>query len=208
MSVAALVGFQPTLSVWRETGHGVTSFLRGWHFNPLSPCGERHRLEVFRELSGEFQPTLSVWRETERIARRLHKLVISTHSLRVERDKARTPCRYARRYFNPLSPCGERRVVVRGAEHSVHISTHSLRVERDRRGRLYRHGSGISTHSLRVERDYSPRFFSRYIVISTHSLRVERDVSASSPLVSVSKFQPTLSVWRETVFSAHGFHLP
>ena len=108
MSVAALVGFQPTLSVWRETGHGVTSFLRGWHFNPLSPCGERHRLEVFRELSGEFQPTLSVWRETERIARRLHKLVISTHSLRVERDMVLPPCRYARRYFNPLSPCGER----------------------------------------------------------------------------------------------------
>ena len=56
--------FQPTLPVWGETcNSGVTDKALG-HFNPLSPCGERHKTFRYHLLEFGFQPTLPVWGET------------------------------------------------------------------------------------------------------------------------------------------------
>ena len=58
------------------------------HFNPRSPCGERHEEFVLEASLGVFQSTLPVWGATRRYAR----------------------CRHRKYNFNPRSPCGERRV--------------------------------------------------------------------------------------------------
>ena len=80
--------FQSTPSVWRETDTGSTLFASGTRF----------------------QSTPSVWRETTAYKDWFPRMCISIHSLRVEGD-----CKQMRReagvdYFNPLPPCGGRRV--------------------------------------------------------------------------------------------------
>ena len=79
--------FQPTLSVWRETSANWYPRFTARHFNPLSPCGERPGDATFEMTANIFQPTLSVWRETLNCIARSICFLISTHSLRVERDK-------------------------------------------------------------------------------------------------------------------------
>ena len=103
--------FQSTLPVWGATASPDRPAGAPRHFNPRSPCGERRsRLFYFQknidisihaprvgsdryqelrllELAG-FQSTLPVWGATRRI-------------LRISADGAG--------YFNPRSPCGERR---------------------------------------------------------------------------------------------------
>ena len=78
--------FQPTLPVWGETGLRGISLKDQYHFNPLSPCGERPAGCVYL-----VQPDQ-----------------ISTHSPRVGRDWYQQKYNPAFRNFNPLSPCGER----------------------------------------------------------------------------------------------------
>ena len=101
--------FQSTPSVWRETVYLVRA-----------------------SSSGLFQSTPSVWRETCYVNRdcnhshiSIHSLrveedslqfcplclySISIHSLRVEGDHSGRSQRYFRAYFNPLPPCGGRRL--------------------------------------------------------------------------------------------------
>ena len=91
------------------------------YFNPLPPCGGRlyHAGDVRRDR--QFQSTPSVWRETTHGSGCQRPCAISIHSLRVEGDlKSLSVCRIAA-HFNPLPPCGGRRIniiCIRHAEHN------------------------------------------------------------------------------------------
>ena len=79
------------------------------NFNPLSPCGERHR----------------------RPGPNAGRIKISIHSPRVGRDILHRSVRCRHRHFNPLSPCGERQDETPEAYDDGEISIHSPRVGRD-----------------------------------------------------------------------------
>ena len=84
------------------------------HFNPRSPCGERHDLAL-GYMPGED---------------------ISIHAPRVGSDNHQLPFSWRSPHFNPRSPCGERHA---GHTHLVHgdtISIHAPRVGSDAKGRL------------------------------------------------------------------------
>ena len=103
-----------------------------------------------------FQSTPSVWRETNVVRVKLHSTAISIHSLRVEGDTWFYGNEVRDYDFNPLPPCGGRRVEDSAADSCIYISIHSLRVEGDC-GTIDDNGvtHGISIHSLRVEGDDS-----------------------------------------------------
>ena len=100
-----------------------------------------------------FQPTLPVWGETED-----------------------NQSKGVRRYFNPLSPCGERRTRLRAC--------------------------GIVEGfqpTLPVWGETSPFPASEIVPsISTHSPRVGRDIDGMTSFLTHRLFQPTLPVWGET----------
>ena len=79
------------------------------HFNPRSPCGERHWHELFDRRG----------------------VCISIHAPRVGSDRSRRRCTVNNPHFNPRSPCGERRAAVVAYICSVQISIHAPRVGSD-----------------------------------------------------------------------------
>ena len=91
----------------------------GAHFNPLSPHGERLLILALDVMAQLFQSTLPAWGETiiHHVPRRC--LQISIHSPRMGRDVLDTMARVMEVYFNPLSPHGERPVIIR-ASHGAH----------------------------------------------------------------------------------------
>ena len=83
-------GFQSTLPVRGATqgGRDPLPFLK--HFNPRSPCGERHSIKSYGGNNN----------------------VISIHAPRAGSDLPASPLlRQADNYFNPRSPCGERQLI-------------------------------------------------------------------------------------------------
>jgi len=82
--------FQSTLPMRGETSLDTTALQTIGHFNPLSPCGERHE-SAFAEYTTR---------------------PISIHSPHAGRDERGVTVKYQNSDFNPLSPCGERRKVV------------------------------------------------------------------------------------------------
>ena len=58
------VVFQSTLPAWGETCTGWRPYPSLWHFNPLSPHGERPGADVAAAGIGQFQSTLPAWGET------------------------------------------------------------------------------------------------------------------------------------------------
>ena len=83
------------------------SWLTG-HFNPRSPCGERHRARVATPQHRAFQSTLPV-----RGATQFHDVpqvprMISIHAPRAGSDNAANRMGCVDTDFNPRSPCGER----------------------------------------------------------------------------------------------------
>ena len=85
---SCLLLFQSTPSVWRETDDIYTTFQITENFNPLPPCGGRHRSECDN----------------------MGQKDISIHSLRVEGDYYKWICAPAPKDFNPLPPCGGRHI--------------------------------------------------------------------------------------------------
>ncbi len=79
------------------------------YFNPRSPCGERPTESGYTETTLSFQSTLPVWGATDIIARRSATHAISIHAPRVGSDAVFLETRKLLNYFNPRSPCGERR---------------------------------------------------------------------------------------------------
>ena len=119
-----------------------------------------------------------MWRETSILTVSTFFFSISIHSLRVEGDVIRRITELKVPDFNPLPPCGGR------------LTPPSF-------GSLY---FWISIHSLRVEGDGVPHQAGRGVdPISIHSLRVEGDIKPPEYTVTLSSFQSTPSVWRETV---------
>ena len=58
-----------------------------------------------------FQSTPSVWRETQNVLALFQFYIISIHSLRVEGDLHHRYVFVTYKYFNPLPPCGGRRLL-------------------------------------------------------------------------------------------------
>ena len=123
--------FQSTLPAWGETPAGTLLPGLSRNFNPLSPHGERlhdglewepqqyisiHSPRMGRDrlaLRGlpsatGFQSTLPAWGETSGHGFPGTDDPISIHSPRMGRDAAHGDVRTPARYFNPLSPHGER----------------------------------------------------------------------------------------------------
>ncbi len=124
-------------------------------------------------------------------------------------------------YFNPRSPCGERRFLVRHARVQPHISIHAPRVgsdsscgtaprgttyfnprspcgERRDQGRSKAHLGRISIHAPRVGSDLrDDRERAVQGDISIHAPRVGSDPTTQSTC-KPPKFQSTLPVWGAT----------
>ena len=101
-------------------------------------------------------------------------------------------------YFNPRSPCGERRVRMRTAVQKRPISIHAPRVGSDNISEVTNVSQAISIHAPRVGSDRkSPRI--KYIItISIHAPRVGSDVDAAIAATFRFLFQSTLPVWGAT----------
>ena len=96
--------FQPTLPMRGATFVTMDDLLRGYGFNPRSPCGERHLDQKhLSAMHQKFQPTLPMRGATWRGC--------CTPSLSSS--------------FNPRSPCGERRHHICGVILGVVVSTHA-----------------------------------------------------------------------------------
>ena len=79
-------------------------------FNPLPPCGGRLATVSGDKVSISFQSTPSVWRETDVASDSFPNFKISIHSLRVEGDYTIPEQGIQQKDFNPLPPCGGRRL--------------------------------------------------------------------------------------------------
>ena len=101
--------FQSTLPVWGATGRVSSSRCRYAYFNPRSPCGERH------PLPSADQSIISISIHAPRVGSDVMDAAvgiessISIHAPRVGSDGATRAASRLREYFNPRSPCGERR---------------------------------------------------------------------------------------------------
>ena len=91
-------------------------FYTAKYFNPRSPCGERRPRWSARTPTRRFQSTLPVWGATACIACTFHNRAISIHAPRVGSDAAAREKPRKAAYFNPRSPCGERRRLAASTE--------------------------------------------------------------------------------------------
>ena len=81
--------------------------------------------------NGRFQSTLPVWGATQDFRIGQIICIISIHAPRVGSDEAEAFTPEEMTYFNPRSPCGERRVRMRTAVQKRPISIHAPRVGSD-----------------------------------------------------------------------------
>ena len=86
--------------------HGVTK--AAIHFNPRSPCGERHRLSMLTACPKKFQSTLPMRGATCDLLKQSFVIVISIHAPHAGSDQKSNHPEQKPRNFNPRSPCGER----------------------------------------------------------------------------------------------------
>ena len=145
---------------------------RGGHFNPRSPCGERHDAHNCALAFDGFQSTLPVWGATMPGMQMVNKIRISIHAPRVGSDAhdaahrhrrgisihaprvgsdptTLLPCRSAC-HFNPRSPCGERRRWPCRPAVPSSISIHAPRVGSDSADSDVRNHLGIFQSTLPV----------------------------------------------------------
>ena len=146
------------------------------HFNPLSPHGERPHLAHKCPHNWTFQSTLPAWGETLLMVTCGLRRGISIHSPRMGRDAAHGDVRTPARYFNPLSPHGER------LPRTTFIII----------------SSRISIHSPRMGRDSNDMWRNALSRISIHSPRMGRDDLGKWHLRTNFPFQSTLPAWGET----------
>ena len=79
----------------------------------------------------EFQSTLPLRRATSTLAQAEHRWDISIHAPLAESDSVSMPSMPRPQYFNPRSPCGERRPVDKLAPKQGGISIHAPLAESD-----------------------------------------------------------------------------
>ena len=218
-----VIKFQSTSSVWRTTFGVSSASCVAPYFNPRPPCGGRQHRLSYSPRPMQFQSTSSVWRTTRRRVRRLPRIVISIHVLRVEDDgfhfgdvewpsifqstssvwrttqQIQKEKNFRQQYFNPRPPCGGRRQMPTMTGTMYSISIHVLRVEDDI----------AAIHSLSSIDNFNPRppcggrqrghgsGWDAQIFQSTSS--VWRTTSGwACPLGNPPPFQSTSSVWRTT----------
>ena len=101
-------------------------------------------------------------------------------------------------YFNPRSPCGERRrcggFPVEPAEFQSTLPVWGATAIQVRPPK----GTAISIHAPRVGSDYSPLQLLFYLRISIHAPRVGSDIKSLIDLPGENEFQSTLPVWGAT----------
>ena len=123
------------------------------HFNPHSPCGERHVLDYDKAQADKFQSTLPM-RGATRPPRALASNIsnFNPHSPCGER-RWRKKCSRRYNYFNPHSPCGERPSVVLPLPRRGSISIHTPHAGSDgQRANLGRCLGNFNPHSPCGER--------------------------------------------------------
>ncbi len=183
--------------------------LRFWacrDFNPLPPCGGR-RSALHREEGADiFQSTPSVWRETMYMVDNDGGSGISIHSLRVEGDASVPILAHDCIYFNPLPPCGGRRLTgrIEDRKRDKFQSTPSVwreTMESHESQMTRRHFNPLPPCGGRRDCE---RGSITLVSISIHSLRVEGDLALQADIKASEEFQSTPSVWRETLSSMDG----
>ena len=102
-------------------------------------------------------------------------------------------------YFNPRSPCGERRVRMRTAVQKRPISIHAPRVGSDNISEVTNVSQAISIHAPRVGSDGNGCVDkNKCIRISIHAPRVGSDSLVLNLCMEIFLFQSTLPVWGAT----------
>ena len=149
------------------------------HFNPLSPHGERHGRHVSEALVVISIHSPRMGRDRYYASGKGLALYISIHSPRMGRDPGVTFFPTIPRYFNPLSPHGER-----------HQQRDKLRQRQRFQSTLPAWGETI----LNVLRSMIPQ-------ISIHSPRMGRDGHWRRRVGCCAGFQSTLPAWGETIGS-------
>ena len=117
---------------------------------------------------------------------------ISIHALRVESDKVGLSSGFSIFYFNPRSPCGERRLGDCIACLTCAISIHALRVESDSNRRGYSRDTMTFQSTLSVWRATTHIIVVSHIAlaISIHALRVESDSVRGNEGRTLPHFNP------------------
>ena len=168
------------------------------YFNPRSPCGERHQVKADLAAGKLFQSTLPVWGATRKALSGSQGISISIHAPRVGSDPRDCPTAarcgisiHAPRvgsdvtfrdgqqclfYFNPRSPCGERRPNNWDNVQAYSISIHAPRVGSDKQDHAHPGREG----------DFNPRSPCGERLLVRHRSFRER------------RFQSTLPVWGAT----------
>ncbi len=194
--------FQSTLPTRGETDPAECPAPHRWHFNPLSPHGERRTGFCILDFSIAISiHSPRTGRDHGEQDQRQLGGPISIHSPRTGRDEQYKAKKKKATYFNPLSPHGERRF--------GNISTYAQYLFQSTlpaRGETPNTRNGarpilISIHSPRTGRDLYT-FWSGFSSggISIHSPRTGRDMAAISPFAAAPDFNP---------LSPHGErHLP
>ena len=175
------------------------------YFNPLSPCGERRWSNDNGGNIKRFQSTLPMRGET-RVYKAKDNTPVEFQSTLPMRGETKRQERLhtIRAYFNPLSPCGERR---RGRSDYIRferISIHSPHAGRDlmMMGILsFKIVSFQSTLPMRGETISNDRI-NKEIYISIHSPHAGRDLPVRvRTAAALSVFQSTLPMRGETISS-------
>jgi len=174
---AAQVTFQSTLPVWGATyakkGFGYIEYDISIH----APCVWSDDFKTGLNTSADtFQSTFPAWGATRGRYDASVGGRISIHAPRVGSDCPPGPTRQPRQYFNPRSPCGERRLPGSCITRVEVISIHAPRVGSD----LY------LTVIIRMWRYFNPR-----------SPRGER-LRFHECVTSRARFQSTLPAWGAT----------
>ena len=216
--------FQSTLPAWGETlkrersgratpisihsprmgrdPSGTPPVVGAWHFNPLSPHGERRSIRRSRTSSSPFQSTLPAWGETAPlVGLRPDGADFNPLSPHGERPRRAPRRRAAPPNFNPLSPHGERRYRPTTVQRSLfHFNPLSPHGERRVSTVCSPESIRISIHSPRMGRDHNGTQSNGKAPnhISIHSPRMGRDQTCPFRVDSNGQFQSTLPAWGET----------
>ena len=168
--------FQSTLPACGETRHAVSYCTSHRDFNPLSPHGERPKRVSTVLIS-----------------------IISIHSPRMGRDRARESAHGQRAHFNPLSPHGERPITPAARSSGPYFNPLSPHGERHHRGDVQTQARDFNPLSPHGERpSWGARFGhgnTDFNPLSPHGERPKHVIVVKLGM----QFQSTLPAWGETL---------
>jgi len=198
---SAIQAFQSTLPVWGATKYDIMYDVRGRHFNPRSPCGERPTESIKKYTGGCISiHAPRVGSDSRRSTSSSSVCFISIHAPRVGSDLPRAPHQRMHLYFNPRSPCGERqwadgRIFTNTAFQStlpVWGATYTRRYHQ-------RHTCVFqSTLPVWGATGQIPAHRQLRLEISIHAPRVGSDGGDGQSHSARARFQSTLPVWGAT----------